>query len=217
MRRSAVAAMAVTLAAHTAAAQGTPAERLHRVFDQAWETRLRESPLLATEMGDTRWNDRLPETGLAAEARRLGQARELLAAVRAIPRDSLPRGEQINRDIFERDVREAVEEAELGGYLIPITNREGFHTYFPELGEEVPLKTADDYRNYIARLRGFRAYAGGYIEQMREGIRRGMVLPRVSLEGIEGTLEPHIVTDPTKSLLWKPFTEFPATVPEAER
>ena len=205
------------LGAQAAAAQGTPAERLHRVFGQEWENRLRESPLLATQMGDTRWNDRLPETGLAAEARRLRTTRELLAAVRAIPRDSLPREEQINRDILERDLREGIEEAELGGFLIPITNREGFHTYFPELADDVPLRTVDDYRNYIARLRGFRAYAGGYIERMREGIRRGMVLPRVSLEGIEGMLEPHIVTDPTKSLLYKPFAEYPATVPEAER
>jgi len=216
MRQSVLAA-AVMLGATHAAAQGTPAERLHRVFDQEWETRLRESPLLATRMGDPRFNDRLPETGVAAQARRLRQAREFLAAVRAIPRDSLPREEQINRDIFERNLRENVEEAELGGYLIPITNREGFHTYFPELAENVPLKTAQDYRNYIARLRGFRAYAGGYVEVMREGIRRGMVLPRVSLEGIEGMLEPHIVTDPTQSLLYKPFTQYPATVPASER
>jgi uncharacterized protein (DUF885 family) len=218
MRRSPVAAAAVLVAlAAPARAQETPVARLHRVFDQAWETRLRESPLMATRMGDPRWNDRLPETGLAAEARRLEQARGFLAAVRAVPRDSLPREEQINRDIFERGLRQEVESAALGDALIPITNREGFHTFFPELGEQVPLRTAQDYRNYVARLRGFRAYAGGYIELMREGMRRGMVLPRVSLEGIEGTLEPHIVTDPTKSLLYKPFTQFPATVPQVER
>jgi uncharacterized protein (DUF885 family) len=74
-----------------------------------------------------------------------------------------------------------------------------------------------DYENYIARLRAFRGWAGQHVELMREGIRRGMVLPSVSLQGVEGTLEPHIVSDPTQSLLYKPFTEFPAGVPEAER
>jgi uncharacterized protein (DUF885 family) len=216
-RTPAAGALLALAAVLPAAAQDTPAARLHRLFDQEWENRLRESPLLATRMGDRRFNDRLPETGLAAERRRLEQSRTFLAAVRAIPRDSLPREDQINRDIFERDLRENLEGAELGDYLIPITNREGFHTYFPELAETVPLRTSEDYRNYIARLRGFRAYAGGFIERMREGIRRGMVLPRVSLEGIEGTLQPHIVDDPTKSLLWKPFAQFPATVPEADR
>ncbi|HEU4561541.1 MAG TPA: DUF885 domain-containing protein [Longimicrobium sp.] len=219
MRPSVLAAAALMLgaAAHTAAAQGTPTQRLHRVFDESWQTQLRENPLMATRMGIHTANDRLEETGLAAEARRLEQVRGFLAAIRAIPRDSLPREEQINRDIFERGLRLAIESAELGDHLIPITNREGFHTYFPELHESVPLRTPQDYRNYIARLRAFRPLAGGYIEVMREGVRRGMVLPRVSLEGIEGTLEPHIVTDPTQSLLWKPFANYPATVPESER
>ncbi|HEX8244687.1 MAG TPA: DUF885 domain-containing protein [Longimicrobium sp.] len=219
MRRSVLAAAAVVLSigARAAAAQGTPSERLHRLFAEEWELRLRQNPLLATSMGDHRFDDRLAEVGLAATARRTAAARGFLAGVRAIPRDSLPREDQINRDIFERNLREGIEGAELLEYLIPITNREGFHTYFPELPERVPLRTAQDYRNYISRLRAFRQYEGGYVELMREGIRRGMVLPRVSLEGMEGVLQPQIVDDPTRSLLWKPFTAFPATVPDSAR
>ncbi|MFL5381719.1 MAG: DUF885 domain-containing protein [Longimicrobiaceae bacterium] len=204
-------------AALPAAAQGTPGERLRRVFADEWEARLRDNPRLATRVGDHRFDDRLAETGVAAARRRMESARAFLARVRAVPRDSLARDEQINRDIFERRMREAVEEAELGDWQIPITNREGFHISFPELPDEVPLRTARDYRNYVARLRAFRQYEAGIVEQMREGMRRGMVLPRVSLNGMEGTLEPHIVDDPTKSLLWKPFAEFPATVPDSAR
>ena len=215
--RLAAAVVAAAALPAAAAAQGTPAERLHRVFTDSWETALREDPLLATGVGDHRWDDRLQETGLAAERRRMDEARAFLARVRAVPRDSLTRDDQVNRDIFERMMREAVEDAEMGGYLLPITNREGFHTYFPELPDQVPLRTVQDYRNYTARLRAFRAYEAGYVEQMREGMRRGMVLPRVSLQGIEGMLEPHVVDDPTKSLLWKPFSEFPSTVPDSAR
>jgi uncharacterized protein (DUF885 family) len=215
--RAAAVALLALAGALPAAAQGTPGERLRRVFADEWEERLRDSPQLATSVGDHRFGDRLQETGVAAERRRMEAARGWLARVRAIPRDSLSRDEQINRDIFERNLRQGLEGAELGSWVFPITNREGFHTFFPELPDRVPLRTVQDYRNYIARLNAFRAYEAGYVEQMREGIRRGMVLPRVSLDGIEATLEPHIVTDPTKSLLWKPFAEFPASVPEAER
>ena len=195
----------------------TATERLKTLFEQQWENTLRESPVFATSLGDTRYNDRLSDEGLAAEARRLDSTRVFLARLRAIPRDSLSRSDQINRDIMERSLRDAVEAAGLSDFLIPITNREGFHTSFPEIADRLPFRTTQDYRNYISRLAGFRKYAGGFIELMREGARRGMVLPQVSLNGIEGTLQPHIVTDPTKSLLWKPFTEFPATVPAADR
>jgi len=193
------------------------AERLKTLFEQQWENTLREAPVFATSLGDTRYNDRLSDEGLAAEARRLDSARVFLARLRAIPRDSLARADQINRDIMERSLRDAIQSAELFDFLIPITNREGFHTSFPQISDRLPFRTTQDYRNYISRLAAFRKYAGGYIEVMREGARRGMVLPRVSLQGIDGALTPHIVTDPTKSLLWKPFTQFPASVPEADR
>jgi uncharacterized protein (DUF885 family) len=200
-----------------AAAAQTPSARLQQLFADDWEWRLRESPLFATSLGDRRYNALLPQAGLADQERRVGQTRAFLERLRAIPRDSLTRAEQINYDIFARGKRESIEAYELGGSLIPITNREGFHTGFPELHEDVPLRTVEDYENYIARLRAFRAYAGQHVEVMREGARRGMVLPRISLEGIEGTLEPHIVDDPTKSLLWAPFDSFPSTVPQGER
>ncbi|MDP9179455.1 MAG: DUF885 domain-containing protein, partial [Gemmatimonadota bacterium] len=207
----------LTLALASAASAQPAAERLKTLFEQQWENTLREAPVFATSLGDTRYNDRLSDEGLAAEARRLDSSRVFLGRLRAISRDSLARPDQINRDIMERSLRDAIQAGELFDFLIPITNREGFHTSFPQMADRLPFRTTQDYRNYIARLSAFRKYSGGYIEVMREGARRGMVLPRVSLDGIDGALSPHIVTDPTKSLLWKPFTEFPSTVPEADR
>jgi uncharacterized protein (DUF885 family) len=216
-RRATITLSLLALTLGISARAQAPPERLKLLFEQQWENTLRESPVFATSLGDTRYNDRLSEEGLAAEARRLDTARVFLARLRAIPRDSLPRADQINRDIMERNLSTGIEAAELNDILIPITNREGFHTSFPQIADRLPFRTTQDYRNYIARLAAFRKYSGGFIELMREGARRGMVLPRVSLDGIEGTLTPHIVIDPTKSLLWKPFTEFPSTVPPGDR
>jgi uncharacterized protein (DUF885 family) len=203
--------------AFPAAAQQTPSERLQQLFADDWQFRLRENPLFATSVGDTRYNQLLDPAGLADVQRQTAENRRFLERLRAIPRDSLSAPDRINYDIFERGKREGIEEVELGLHLIPITNREGFHTYFPELPENVPLHTVADYENYIARLRAFRGWTGQFIELMREGVRTGMVLPSISLQGIEGSLEPHIVADPAQSLLYRPFAAFPAGVPEAER
>ena len=200
-----------------AVAQQTPSERLRQLFADDWEISLREYPLFATSVGDTRYNHLLDPTGLADVQRVTGENRRLLERLRAIPRDSLSPADRINYDIYERRTRQNVEEVELGLHLIPITNREGFHTYFPQLPGEVPLATVRDYENYVARLRAFRGWVGQHVELMREGIRTGMVLPGASVQGIEAMLEPHIVADPTQSLLYAPFTTFPAGVPEAER
>ncbi|HEX2206162.1 MAG TPA: DUF885 domain-containing protein [Longimicrobium sp.] len=200
-----------------AAAQQTASERLRQLFADDWEVTLRENPTFATSLGDRRYNRLLDPTAPEDVARRTEENRRFLARLQAIPRDSLTPDERIHYDIFARQLRQGIEEVELGLHLIPITNREGFHTYFPQLADNVPLNNTEDYENYIARLNAFRGWVGQHVALMREGIRTGMVLPAVSLTGIEETLNPHIVDDPTKSLLWAPFAEFPAGVPEADR
>ncbi|HYR09227.1 MAG TPA: DUF885 domain-containing protein [Longimicrobium sp.] len=200
-----------------AAAQQTASERLRQLFADDWEITLRENPTFATSLGDRRYSHLLDPTAPEDVARRTEENRRLLARLQAIPRDSLAAGERIHYDIFGRQLRQGIEEVELGLHLIPITNREGFHTYFPQLADNVPLNNTEDYENYIARLNAFRGWVGQHVALMREGVRTGMVLPSVSLTGIEETIQPHIVADPAQSLLWAPFKEFPAGVPEADR
>lgn len=215
--RSLVLTAAALAAVVPAAAQQSAPERLQTLFADDWEWRLRNSPLFATSLGDTRYSHELGEVGLEAVERRRAYNRAFVERLEAIPRDSLSPADRVNYDILLRGKREGLEEARLGLHLIPITNREGFHTFFPQLPDQVPLNTVADYEAYIARLRAFRPYVGGFVELMREGIRTGMVLPSVSLAGVEETLVPHIVDDPAESLLYKPFAAFPAGVPESER
>jgi uncharacterized protein (DUF885 family) len=199
------------------AAQDPAEARLKRFFDEQWERTLQENPLLATSFGDRRYNARLSEVGLAAQRRSTAASRAALVRLRGIPRDSLSARDRQNHDIFVRAASEGITNAEFGAHLIPITNREGFHTFFPELPSRVPLATVRDYEDYIARLRAFRSHAGQHIELMREGIRMGMVLPRISVDSVPGTLTPHIVDDPAKSLLHRPFERFPESVPDSAR
>jgi uncharacterized protein (DUF885 family) len=193
------------------------ATELEALFADHWAFVLRENPVFATSVGEHRYADRLEAASLADVARRTAETRGFLERLRAISRDRLPEAIRVHHDIFAIDRQNELEAAELRLYLIPITNRQGFHTSFPELGERVPLNTPEDYRNYTARLNDFRRVVDEYVEVMREGIRTGMVLPAVSVAGIEETLLPHVVDDPAASLLYAPFTRFPAGVPPAAR
>ena len=198
-------------------AQGTAPAQLRQLFADEWEYTLRENPTFATSVGNRRYDNRLGSVGLADQQRRMTAEREFLRRLRAIDRAALSRGDQLNYDIFQRLKQDEVAQYEHRAYLIPITNREGFHTSFPQLPDRVPLATVRDYESYIARLRAFRTYAQQHIELMREGIRTGMVLPQVSVQGIPEMLQPHVVDDPTKSLLYAPFRDFPQGVAPAER
>ncbi len=190
---------------------------LKALFAQAWQFTLIEDPLFATHAGDNRYNDRLPRETLADQARRAQAHRGFLDRLQAIARDKLTATEQIDYDIFRREQQDALAEVEFKTYLTPITNRSGFQVSFPELANDVPLKSLKDYENYVARLRGFSQYADDHIALMREGIKQQITMPRVVMEGIEKAIEPHIVADPAQSLLYEPCLEFPGSIGAADR
>ena len=199
------------------AARGEASRQFEQLLADDWEFTIRENPEFATSVGDRRFNAQLASVTAADAERRAAQQREFLDRLSRIDRNALTPEEQVSYDIYKRLTENDIAGFEFRDYLMPITNREGFHTGFPQLGDEVPLATTEDYENYIARLRAFREYTRQHIELMRQGLKEGLVLPRVVLTGVEETIQPHIVTDPTASLLWKPFSEFPASVPEADR
>jgi uncharacterized protein (DUF885 family) len=198
-------------------AAGPPAgQRFKTLLDEAWEYRLREDPLLATSTGDHRYDDKLPGVSLADVKRRDAARREFRARLESIDRAALPAEDQINYDIFGRNLRDSGREFEFQTHLMPISDRWGFHVEFPELPRDMPLTTTRDYENYIARLNGFDAYASGHIEMMREGVKRGVTVPSVIMQRYNEPLEAQIVDDPENSLLYKPLLEFPDGVPKKE-
>jgi uncharacterized protein (DUF885 family) len=193
------------------------ADELAALVEESWQISLRENPLFATHVGDTRYNHLLPRETLADQQRRAESDRQFLARLKTIPRDKLSDQDRINYDIFARLKRDAIAEREFQSDLMPITNRSGFHISFPELPLEVPLVTTRDYENYVARLGAFQQWVDDNIELMRKGIKQGMTLPGVVLEDADKAILPHLVDDPTRSLLYKPFVNWPDSVPTSDR
>ena len=197
--------------AYPVVAEETASEQLTQLFKDSWEYGLTENPLWASRVGDHRHGDKLPRTDLSSIKRRAKMKQDFLDRLKKINRSQLNKPQQANYDIFHKLLLHELEEFRFKSYLIPITNRSGFHISFPELYRHVPLKTIKDYENYIARLNQFKQYAADHIELMREGIKQQRTLPSIVLEGFQETITPHIVIDPQQSMLYEPFRQLPAT------
>ena len=191
--------------------------KLHDLFDRSWETRLKEDPFFATSVGRHEYNDRLPSQTMADMERQTAEAKALLAELAAIDRSKLPAGEVVNYDIFQRQIENGIASFELGDYQMPFNADSGFHTGLARMPEEVPLATVKDYDNYLSRLKALPRYMREQIVLMRMGLKRGMTVPRATLDGYENTISAHVLDDPTKSVFWVPFEKIPSNIPEAER
>ena len=190
---------------------------LHALFDEAWELRLREDPLFATQMGEHRFDALLPSMRPEDLDRRAAYQRDALARARAIGPEGLSDVDRVSLAMFERQLLDGIAEDEFGAYRIPINADSGFHTDFADLPNQMPFATAKDYDSYVQRLAAFPRYASEEIELMREGLRAGFTVPRVALEGMDATMRAHVVSDPEKSVFYAPFRAMPASIPEAER
>lgn len=178
---------------------------LRALFHEEWEAHLRDDPLFATITGDKRYNDRLPEASEARYERRADGLRGFLHRLESIERGQLSAEDRLNAEVFRRLKQDALREIEYGTYLMPIGRMGGYHTLFAEVAGFVSFARVRDYEEYLARLAGYRAFHDGQLRLMREGMRRGLIQPRVALEGTQPSVLGLIVEDPEQSPLYEPF------------
>jgi uncharacterized protein (DUF885 family) len=189
---------------------------LNALFKEEWQWRLKEDPLFATGVGINTYNDKLPSVTEKDEERRTHDQQQFLDRLHKIDPATLNNTDRVSYELFEYQLQDNISEFGFKSYLIPWNADSGFHTGFAQLAKEVPLDTVKDYENYITRMKAFPAYVQQHIELLREGIKLGMVLPEVVLNGYDGTMSSHVVDDPTKSVFYEPFAKFPVTVKASE-
>jgi uncharacterized protein (DUF885 family) len=140
------------------------------LFEEQYQTDLRNFPERATAFGDYRYNDKLADYSLDAIARR-HQADELfLRRLQAIPSAGFSDQDQLSHDLLIRVLEQRSADFELKEYEMPVNQQNGIHTNLADLPLSVPFDSVEHYEDYLARLHQIpRA-----LEQTKEVLRAGM-------------------------------------------
>jgi uncharacterized protein (DUF885 family) len=190
---------------------------LDQLITDQWEAWMRWDPLFATSCGDHRFNERLPDAGEGHYVSWRDQLAAFRRRLQKIDRGPLPPADRLNCEIFARMLDFEIAGLDYHGYRLPISKAGGFHTWFPDLYLLSPFGNVQDYENYLARLEALHRYFDESIDLMRLGLRTGFVPPRVTLEGVDKSLQAQIVEDPSSSVFFKPFEKISASVGLADR
>lgn len=194
---------------------------LATLLDRYFEELLELNPLLATFIGDNRYNDRLPnDIGPEQRARQHELNERYVAAARRIDANTLDGPDRISLEIFLRERERALESERFPDYLIPIDQTGGLQATMPALGSGTnaqPFATVEDYDKWLMRLNGFIVWIDQAIVNMREGMAKGVVQPRPVMEKVLPQLDAMIVDDPTMSDYYGPIRNFPAGFSAADR
>jgi uncharacterized protein (DUF885 family) len=212
----------VTPAPQAAVDAAVPASRqLDAIFDEYFEALLELNPLLATSIGDPRYNDRL-SISIAPEWRARAEqlARDYLARLGQVERASLPAQEQLSYDIFKSARERDIEGFRYPGHLVPLNQFYSMPNGFAQLGSgngQQPFKTVKDYDDFLKRVDDYVAWTDQAIVNMREGMAKGYTLPRVLAERVLPQLAAHVVARPEDSLYWGPVGKLPVDFAAADR
>ena len=189
---------------------------LHAFFEAEWDYEMEQSPTRASSLGDRRWNDRWGDNSPDAIRQREEHTRDALLRFGKIARAKLSPLDQLNYDLFKKNLEEDIAGFKFRRYLLPINQRGGIQTA-DELGERLRFQTVKDYEDWVARLRSFPVAVDQTIALMREGAKARVMWPKIVLERVPNQIDKQIVENPEESPFFKPFKKFQTDIAPAEQ
>ncbi|HEV7606049.1 MAG TPA: DUF885 domain-containing protein [Steroidobacteraceae bacterium] len=187
---------------------------LLKLFETSWQEDLADDPIAASAIGDHHYDDKLTDMSVEALAHRNQRAYMRLAALRKINREKLDKPDQLNYDLFERDIKNRIDEAQFKPYSYATRTFDG-PQLLPQLTEILPFQTAKDYDNWIARLNGTGIYIDQWIVLLGQSALEHRTQPRVTIAKVLEQIKPQLVSDPETSPFYAPFKKFPASIDAA--
>lgn len=187
------------------------AERLaaqNALFDEQYETDLRNFPERATAFGDYRYNDKLNEYSLKAIFARHDTDASFLKRLQSISTAGFSDQDQLSHDLLVRVLQQRLADFSFKEYEMPVNQQNGIHTNLADLPLSVPLDSVKHYEDYISRLHQIPRKLNQTIEVLREGMKDNLMPVRFLMEKIPGQCQGIIDANP----FLQPTKKFPADI-----
>ncbi len=192
-------------------------DQFKAIYEKEWAWRQTGGGEASEDSDAPASSTKLPDVGAAAQQARLKVWDDVLAQLEAIDPAKLSAENQVNYAIYKYQVQSLAEEVRLRSYEMPFNSDSSFWSNLSFMARR-EMKTAQDYRNYIARLNDVPRYFDQQMDNMRAGLARGFSVPRAVLEGRDVSISTVAeLKDPTESPLYEPLKKLPNSIPAAEQ
>ena len=192
-------------------------QRFQALYEKEWKWRQEQTGQTDEDTDTSGDKRRLPDVGAEAHQARLKVWEQVLRDLDGIDADTLSPENRINLAIYRPQVENLAAEVRLRAYEMPFNSDSSFWSNLSFMARR-PMKTAEDYRAYAARLRDVPRYFDQHIGNMRAGLKRGFSVPRAVLDGRDVSIAMVAeLKDPEQSTFYGPYRKMPASIPAAEQ
>jgi uncharacterized protein (DUF885 family) len=184
------------------------------IFEEQYESDLRNFPERATAFGDYRYNDKLADYSLGATSQRHKTDQAFLTRLEAIPTIGFSDQDQLSHDLLVRVLQQRIADFQLKEHEMPINQQNGIHTGLADLPLSVPLDSVKHYEDYIARLHQIPRVLSQTTEVLRAGLKDKLMPVRFLLDKLPVQCQGIIDADP----FLLPTKKYPASIsPEDQK
>jgi uncharacterized protein (DUF885 family) len=183
-----------------------PATELMRLAEAFSAETLALNPILATFRGLEEHNDRL---AIDIGPDHLATVREMteryLAAVRELDPERLGEQDRLTWEVFTARLSVDLEDLEYPGELLPINHMFSVPSIMALFGSgqsAQPFRSEAHYEDFMHRMEDLSDWVDQAIANMREGIERGIVQPRIVTTKALAMLEGLIAERPEDTVFW---------------
>jgi uncharacterized protein (DUF885 family) len=206
---SIVLALILSPIAHTAKLEQNA---LNSLYDEIWHHTMISSPTYATYVGYPGQNGRWPDPSLVAVQKDKEARKEFLRRLRSLNHEDLDEDSLLGWQLVEKNLSD-----EIDGYVFPeefilIHQRSGVQQDIADTLSMMPKASSQDFIDRISRLRNAARYIDENITVLREGLKRHITPPKITLRDVPDQIHNTIPEDLLKSPLLKSFSDYPKTM-----
>ncbi len=184
------------------------------LLERHWEWVLQDNPVFASRLGDLRYNREWRDISVAAELARQETRAGFLTELYAIRKDRLTSANQLNFELFRRELTNDTDQHAFRGYLLPFSHRGGVQN-LENLANSLRLNTAADYADWLARMAQVDDVIDATIELAERGREAGYVSPLALMQRIPPQIDRQLVADPVDSPFYEVFATMPDNIDES--
>ena len=197
-------------------AHADPGEDFATLLADAWEWQLAEYPVFASRLGDRRQNDQWQDLSLEAIVRRHEDQQAFLRRLRAIDSTALTPDNQLNYDLFRRELEDSIDGHQYKNHLMPMSQRGGVQS-LESTAETVRLANVEDYEDWLARMASVETMIEQTMKLQEEGRKSGYMPPKILMQRIPDQIGSQLVEDPELSPFFIAFAEMPDAISETDQ
>jgi len=194
------------------------AAQLKVLLDEDLDAVRRRNPLQPTVRGIPGYSHLLPDLSLAELGREHARERRALERLKALDAKGFHGQDRISYELLRDKMELAVEAQKFtDAETLVLSTLGGLQTFLPRAAQVTPFRTAEDYRDYVKRIRAMRKLVDDTIERLQAGLASGWLSTKPVVDRVVAAIDAHLVEDVETSPLLLPFTRMADGIPGAER